>query len=263
MRQKPIIIILLTIFFSQAGAQNLADSIPAYNGLRLAFGTNAGAITDNYISNNKYSGTLQSITLSWSKIKDDRAFNFSTDFSRGEAFQDHEIANLSAEAGILSTEFSYYYLLSSPILFNKKSHFYLGPGFGTRLYAREQNIALGGSQENELISLFLELPTTINFMILYKLSPSFDILLVTKANVLSAGIRSDADDDFVPFFLSGISAFHSILDLTLQYKVQNRVYLFTTLRNRFTRVEENDLLLNIGSSGIEFGLFLNVGRARR
>lgn len=148
-------------------------------GLSFKSGFSFSAVKDEFISNEKYSGSSINYLISWTKYHESYLYDI-----RMEAITGAEVKNNNASAKVTDFNLSlaYCYPIGSIDLFGKRMNLYLGPYPELYLHFRSQNIASGGTAIIDaysaafLLSLggkvFVSLPLNNNFQLSGELSTS-------------------------------------------------------------------------------------------
>jgi len=160
---------------------------PPPTGLSIQYGFGQYAMRDEYISKERYSGTLPSLSADWSRFHDKWGYRLKLEFRHSSEIKNHSISTEILQAAWLQ---DYMYSLGRAVLFGKEAHVYLGPSFGIYFFLNNPNIAAQGGLSVDLSQatlLFLGLNSDV-------VIPMGSKLLVEgsgRVSLLSIGIRSD------------------------------------------------------------------------
>ena len=202
---------------------SLSHKINFPAGITLEYGIGKYAVTDEYISKEKYSGTLPSFRASWTNQHESYVYYFQLEFRHSS-----EINNYNVNASVIQSSLSqgFLYLVSKFSLFSKKAHLYIGPEVELFVYSNKQNIAISGFDYSKSYAALFSLG--FNSALLCPLSESFNLEGALNFNILSIGFRlidmeeSDESDFKLLTLFSGL---HGSFSLGVRYNLFNDLSL--------------------------------------
>jgi len=169
---------------------NAQNNFPA--GITLEYGIGSYSVTDEYISKEKYSGTLPWFSVSWVKVHNDYIYRLDMSYRNS-----NEINNFNVSTDI--TQFTlnqgFLYPIGDISIFQKSLYLWLGPTTEFFFYNNDQNIAVSGfdyaQSEAGLISLGCDIEG------IYAVNSGFFLESSLNFTLLSLGFRSvdDEEDD--------------------------------------------------------------------
>lgn len=145
-----------------------------YDGISTRSGIRYTAIIDEFISQEKYSGTSPFFIIDWSKDHETYKFNLSFDILSSAKVKNY---SMSAQITELAFNLSYLYPISDINIYDKKFQFFFGPMPEFYLHYRRENIAGGGSAMLD----------TYSFGLLISLGPRLNALLPLNESFLLEG----------------------------------------------------------------------------
>jgi len=200
-----------TIAFAQT-SQNAGNLLGS--GISLRGGLGRLAIKDEYISEEKYSGTLGSFSLSWLQGDSSSANRLGLDYSGSSAIRNN---NISAQVAQAALNLDFLRSVGTFALLHRDVFAYIGPSADFYIYYRQQRIASGGNASFSAYSFAMFLSLDVNSTLVMPLSSGFSAEGSARLSLLSMGGRLvDMHDSNVKFFklvsiLGGIRGHTEIL----------------------------------------------------
>jgi hypothetical protein len=226
---------LAAVAVQGALAQDLAASRGALlTGLSLESGLGTLALRDEFISRERYSGTLPSLGVTWSSWHGGPAFRISLEYQRSSAIRNF---NVSATVTQFSLRQGYLYPLSTFRLLSRDAYAFLGPSAELFLLFNEQHVAVANPNFSEsgagLVSLGIDSRVV---------APRGDHLQAEASlqlAVLSLGLRvvDTEEDDASPVrLLTPLSGLHGRVGLGLRYRLGRHLSLLGSARVHVLRI---------------------------
>jgi len=188
-----IVLIILTV----AKPVNLtAQEFNAYEkefpqGLTLEYGIGNYAVTDEYISKEKYTGTLPYYKLSWSSQHSGYIYQISMQYSYSSSIKNY---NVSTDINQFRLNQGFNYLLSDFTLFNNNASIYLGPTMELLFFFNRQNIAVSGFDYAQSMAFLIS--GGISSRIFYEIGSYIYLEGSLNLSMLSLGFRMvDLEED--------------------------------------------------------------------
>ena len=153
-------------------------------GISLEYGIGSYAVTDEYISEEKYSGSLPYYSITWANQHSNYVYHLKIDFSNSSKIKNYHV---SADIYQFTLNQGFSYALPKFTIFNKDAYLYLGPSTELFFYYNKQNIAVSGFDYSQSFALLIS--GGINSQLFYKLWNDFNIEGTLDFNVLSLGFR--------------------------------------------------------------------------
>ena len=215
-------LLLLLVFKGKLMGQDSSDHQSTFpEGLTVEYGIGSFAVTDEYISNEKYSGSLPYYDIEWSKQHTDYVYHLKLDFRNSSEIKNN---NVSTDIYQFTLNQGFSYALPKFTIFSKDAHLYLGPSTELFFYYNNQNIAVDGFDYAQSFALLIS--GGISSQLFYKLSNSFNIEGSLDFSVLSLGFRMvDSEEEDV----SPVKILTVFSGTNLVFKIGPRYYLFDNL----------------------------------
>ena len=220
-------------------------------GISLEYGIGSFAVTDEYISKEKYSGGLPFYGISWCKPHDNYAYHLSMNYRYSSEIENY---NVSADIHQFTLNQGFSYALPKFTIFDKDAFVYLGPSMELFFYYNKQNIAVSGFDYAQSIAFLISGGISSQFF--YKLSNNFVVEGSLDFSVLSLAFRmvdTEETDETPAKILTLISG------TNLNFRLGPRYYLFDNLSVKaaylfhLTRISSWDPLLS-ASDNVVFTL---------
>lgn len=168
-------------------------------------------MTDEYISKEKYSGSLPYFGLGWTRWHETYVYKLGLDFRSSSEIKNY---NVSAQIYQFSLNQGFLYRLSEFSFLSKEAYACIGPSTGVFVYANKQKIAVSGFDYSVSFAVLFSLGLSSEF--LYPLSRSFNIESCLNFSVVSLGIRmidmEESDESLVKLLtvFNGVNASWSL-----------------------------------------------------
>ena len=210
------------------------------SGISAGYGLGLYSVKDEYISKEKYSGTLQYINLEWQRFHNKNAYRLEFEYQNST-----NISNNKITAEVMQFVFNqdFIYPIGSFPLFSRSVYAYLGPSVQFFFYDIDYNFAQPGT--------FIS-PNTfgiigslgINGELIYPVNKKLRIEGFLRSNMLSfSGKKMDEykyADESSPSLLSVFTATKIDCDLNIRYYLANRVSASIRYKFDLSRIEKWD-----------------------
>ncbi|MBS4036091.1 MAG: hypothetical protein KGZ85_16635 [Ignavibacterium sp.] len=190
-------------------------------GISLEYGIGSYAVTDEYISKEKYSGSLPYYSITWANQHSNYIYHLKIDFGNSSEIENY---NVSADIYQFTLNQGFSYALPKFTMFNKDAYLYLGPSTELFFYYNKQKIAVSGFDYSQSFALLIS--AGVNSQLFYKLWNDFNIEGSLDFNVLSLGFRMvdmEENDESPAKILTLVSANN------VEFTIGPRYYLFDNL----------------------------------
>ncbi|MBT8381627.1 MAG: hypothetical protein KJO59_04665 [Ignavibacteria bacterium] len=213
------------IFLSFSGivlgqdSSNQKSIYPA--GISVEYGFGDYAVTDEYISKEKYSGSLPYYKILWSNQHDSYVYHLGLNYQYSSKIKNN---NVSTDIHQFTLNQGFLYPLPKFTLFNNDAYLYLGPSTELFFFYNKQNIAVSGFDYAQSFAMLVSLGVSSNLF--YKLWEDFNIESSLAFSLLSLGFRmvdSEEEDVSPAKILTLVSGTNLIFSLGPSY------YLFDNL----------------------------------
>ncbi len=239
-------LILVTTIFLCAGNSKAQDSQSHRSafpvGLSIEYGLGKYSVRDEYLSNEKYSGTLPYFKTNWSRFHSNYIYFLDLEFHNSSKIDNY---NVSAEISQFALKHGFLYPLPQMSLFNKKIDVFLGPTTELNVYTNKQDVAVFGVDDNwESAAVLFSLGLNSTFIL--PVRQNLQLEASVGLSILSLGLRSvDDEDDVSSFkFLTLFSGMNTSLGLGIRYYLLEKVSLKIAYGLQVARVTAWDHLVS-------------------
>lgn len=252
------LIATIALLFPASGLQ--AQYAPArdtrfHSGLSVRIGLGQYSVRDEYISAEKYSGTLPYLSARWARLNESGGYQLEVKHRNSNEIRNHAISSTVTQFS-LSLDFLHH--VATPSLFSREVHVFLGPSAEFYVYANEHNIA--GNALDLIISFAGLLSAGVNASVVLPLGDRFQATASLRSSLLSLGMRmvDVMEDDESPFkFLPAPSGVNATTSLGFRYYLLDRLSLNAGYELQVLRINPWDYLLAVSDNltvGVTVGL---------
>ena len=210
--------------------------------ISVEYGIGNYSVKDEYISKEKYSGSLPFYRINWINPQQNYIYHFSLDYSYSSEIKNY---NVSTDIYQFTLNQGYSYTLPSFSLFNKNVHPYLGPSIELFFYYNRQNIAVQGFDYSQSFALLMS--AGINLQLYYNLMDDLDIESSLNFSVLSLGIRMvdfEETDESPLKLLTLSSGTNAIFKIGPRYYLMDNLSVKAAYLFHFTRISSWEPLIS-------------------
>lgn len=193
------------------------------DGLSITGGTGRFAIVDDYISDQRYEGTLPFFAVGWLHSRDSSAYRLGFEYRNSQDVANH---NVSASITLASLNLDFFYYTGDFAFLGRKIFTFVGPSTEMYLYYRQQNIASGGAAVEDVYSMALFFSGGINSTFVLPLSRRFAAEWSAELNLLAFGGRIPNMEESSGTFVKFVTSFSGVRGNTrifLRYDLMNNV----------------------------------------
>lgn len=215
-------------------------------GITVEYGIGSFAVTDEYISTEKYSGPFPYSSITWANLHSDYVYHLKIDFGNSSEIKNN---NVSADIFQFTLNQGFSYALPKFTLFDNDTYLYLGPSAELYFYFNEQNIAVSGLDYTQSFALLIS--GGINSQIFYDLFDKLSIEGTLDFNVISFGFRmvdTEESDESPAKILTLISANNVVFTLGPRYFFLDNLSVKAAHLFHLTRVDSWEPLLSAGDN---------------
>jgi len=203
-------------------------------GITLEYGIGNYAVTDEYISKEKYSGTLPFYNIVWTNQHEDYVYKLGFEYRYSS-----EVKNYNVSTNIYQFSLNQGFLYSLPkfSLFKKDVYIYLGPSTELFFYYNNQNIAVSGFDYAQSFAALFSLGISSEFF--YPISSKLTIESSLGFSVLSFGFRmvdSEEEDVSPAKLLTLFAGINASFRVGARYYLSHNFSLKAAYLFNFTRI---------------------------
>lgn len=230
-------------------AQDTPDNKTLFpEGITFEYGIGSYAVTDEYISKEKYSGSLPYYSVGWSSQHSDYVYHLKLDFRNSDEIKNY---NVSADIYQFTLNQGFSYALPQFTIFDKEVFMFLGPASELFLYYNHQNIAVSGFDYAQSIAVLIS--GGISTEIFCKLVDNLNLEGSLNFNILSFGFRmvdEEETDESPVKILTLFAATNLIFDIGPRYYLFNNLSVKAAYLFHLTRISSWEPLLSASDNVI-------------
>ena len=217
-------------------------------GLSIRYGFGSYAVKDEYISPEKYSGTMPTFALGWTRAHSktvyrlEMAYRNSSEITNNNVLTD--ITQFTLNQGFL-------YPLKPMSLFKNDLYVWLGPSTNLFFFYNNPDIAVSGFDYAQSIASLISLGLNADFV--YPFKHYLQLESALRFTVLSFGIRmvdNEETDDSPSKLLTSLNGLHASYDLGLRFAFLNRLSIKAAYRFELVRIGAWEPLLTASDNVI-------------
>ena len=239
-----------TLFFAMPHELSAQDSLKQVSvfptGISIDYGIGNYAVTDEYISEEKYSGSIPYYRIQWVKSHHDYIYHLSLDYRYSSDIKNY---NVSTDIYQFTLHQGFSYARPKFSLFNRDAYLYLGPSTEIFYYFNQQNIAVSGFDYAQSIACMISLG--LDSDLIYKLNNHFNIESSLNAGLLSLGFRmvdSEETDESPVKLLTLFAGTNAVFRLDFRYYMTHNFSAKAGYLFNLTRISSWDPLLSASDS---------------
>ena len=244
--------ILIFLLIANLQGQDSTSQKTIYpEGISLEYGIGSYAVTDKYISDEKYSGSMPYYSITWANQHSNYVYHLNINFGNSSDIKNY---NVSADIYQFTLNQGFSYELTKFKMFSKDTYLYLGPTTELFFYYNKQNIAVSGFDYAQSFALLIS--AGINSQLFYNLWSGFNIECGLDFNVISLGFRmvdEEETDESPAKILTLIAANNTVFTLGPRYYLFHNLSLKAAYLFHLTRIDSWEPLLS-ASDNVVFTL---------
>lgn len=220
-------------------------------GISIEYGIGSYSVRDEYISKEKYSGTLPYYSFGWARKHNKYIYRLEMTYRNSNNINNY---NVSTNINQFTLNQGFLYPLKNMTLFKNDLYIWLGPSTEFFFYYSKPNIAVSGFDYAQSFAGLFALG--FNADVIYPFKHNFQLESSLSLTVLSLGFRmvdSEEDDQSLVKPLTLFSGLNSSFDLGARYYLFNRLSVKLAYKFELTRISAWDPLLS-ASDNLIIGL---------
>lgn len=216
------------------------------SGFTLALGAGPYAVRDEYISRERYTGTLSYVRAGWTHVDGGRGYRLGFGYGGSS-----EIANHSVSTGITHAALNvdYFHRVSRFRLLSRDAQLFVGPSGGLSLYVNEPE--LGDNAFNLIVSFAAMFSAGVNAQAVLPLSDRLHVTGTLRSTVLSLALRMVdlvEDDESPVALLTPWAGFGSTIGVDVRYSLLDHVSLGVGYELAMLRIRSWDPVTSAGDN---------------
>ncbi len=236
-----IIIFTISLIISQASAQNMLTYKTVFpTGIFVSYGLGSYSVKDEYISKEKYSGTLPYFNVEWVRFHDKNAHRLEFEYRNSSKISNNKI---SAKVGQFTFNQDFIYFLRNVSIFSRNIYTYLGPSVQIFYYDINYNFAAPGTFISpKTFGLIGSLG--INSEFIYRFNNKLLVESFLRLNLIAFCIKDNDEqkygDESSPTLTSVFTATKFDYTLSVRYYLFNNISISLGYRFDFSRIAKWD-----------------------
>ncbi len=248
---KIITFCILSIFIWESALFAQKEKFKNPLGLTIEYGIGSTAIVDEYISQERYTGSMPFIGFWYGRVHEKSAYQLGLTFQQGENYKNYAT---TADFTRVSLNYDLFYSVKKFTLFTKSAVFSLGPSAEYFEYEFNTNFVGNYSAFSELIMVSLGM----NLGVDYYISERFTTNLFLRTNILGVSAKTHDSrrfEDMDTKFLSLFTTNNINFDLSGKYKLLKFLSAGLKLKGQYTRSSSWDPSMTFTNSVLLFVTF--------
>lgn len=220
---KPFLLTIVVLLIAEnlCGQEIQTHKSVFPGGISVEGGLGLYSIRDEYISHEKYSGTLECITISWSRFHEKHGFRVTLDLRRADEIENNNITGNAKQALFRQ---DYIYPIGAFQLISKKVFAYIGPTMEIFLYYLEYDFAHNNRVDADANGSLFSMGCISEFI--WVIKKELQVESAIRLSLVSIGAKSFDEnryDDSAPKLFTLISAMNSSVDVAFRYYLMKSV----------------------------------------
>ncbi len=241
---KFIFISLAILLFAgkSFGQDSLSHRTVFPRGISVEYGLGNYSVRDEYISKEKYSGTLPLFKASWSRFHNKYGYYLDLEYRSSSKIKNY---NISADIIQFSLNQGFLYPLSQMSLFTRDVYAFLGPSMGIYIFHNKQNVAVSGFDYSQSFAGLFSLG--VSSEIIFPIRPALQAEGSFRLSILSLGLRmvdTEEEDESPAKLLTLLSGTNASIRLGIRYYLYGNFSLKLAYKLHVTRISSWDPLLS-------------------
>ena len=238
---KIIISAITTILALQTHAQDSLNHSTVFpTGISIGYGQGLYSIRDEYVSEEKYSGTIPYYSMEWTRFKNKNGYRLKFEYWKTIDISNN---NISAEAQQVNFNQDFIYPIGDFSLFSRPVYVYLGPSVQLFYYEIYYHFVRPGTfispgANGIMFSL------GVNTEFIYRVNKKVNVEAFLRTSLFSYASKAMDDqkysNDLGSTLVSVFTASKSDLDLSVRYYLFNRISLSLSYKFYLSRINKWD-----------------------
>ena len=253
MQKNPLLFFLLILYLSSniSAQDTLSDLYSFPSGITLKYGIGHYSHKDQYISEEKYTGTLPYLSFGWARKHNRYVYRLEMAYRESSKIKNH---NVTATVTQLTLNQGFLYPMREMTLLKKSLFLWIGPFGEFYFFYNKPDIAVSGFDYAQSFAALLSLG--LNAECIYPVKQKFQVESSLRFTVLSFGGRmvdNEEDGQSPVGLLTMLSGLNSSFNIGARYYLLNRLSVKLTYRFELTRISKWMPLLS-ASDNLIFGM---------
>ena len=234
-----ISIMLLLVSLESTGQDTISLVSVFPSGILIDYGIGNYSVKDEYISEEKYSGTLPYYNVEWVRFRNNNGYRLQFEYRKSTNIKNN---NISAEVQQFSFNQDFIYPVGSFLLFSKRSYAFLGPSLQYYYYDINYNFVRPGTfiipksfGNQGSLGINATLIVQVNKKLFFESFARSNLLSITGKLIDEAAYR-----DASPTLLTIFSATKFDFDLSIRYYLIKKISFSLGYKFDLSRINKWD-----------------------
>jgi len=238
-RSRAVISAILLLIALESPGQDTVNYKSGFpSGISVGYGPGSYSVKDEYVSREKYSGTLLFFNLEWVRFHNKNAYRLEFEYGHSSNISNN---NISAEVVQFAFNQDFIYPVGNFSLFSGRVYTYLGPSTQFFYYDINYNFASPGTFITpKTFGIIGSLGINTGFI--YPVNNKLKVEGFLRSNLLSfSGKKYDEQkykNESVPTLLSVFTATKIDFDLSIRYYLVNRISISMGYKFDLSRIDK-------------------------
>ncbi|MFH1196466.1 MAG: hypothetical protein V1720_12250 [bacterium] len=236
-----VLVFLLTLSVGVVGQDSTGGKRIFPSGFSIEYGIGSYAVTDEYISKEKYSGSLPFYEISWAKPHENYVYTLSISYQNSSEIKNN---NVSTDVHQFNLNQGFNYTLPKFTIFDRDAYVFIGPAAELFFYYNKQKIAVSGFDYSQSFAMLIS--GCISSHLFYTLSDKLNLESSLVFSVISLGFRmvdSEEDDESPVRILTSFSGTNANFKFGARYYFLDNLSLKAAYNFHLTRISSWEPLL--------------------
>jgi len=236
---------LILILAGVAAGQHQSTLYPA--GLSFQYGLGQYSVRDEYISKERYSGTLPYVSAEWSRFHETWGYRMSFEFRHATDIRNN---NVTAEILQAALYRDYIYPVGRKSLLGKDAHLFLGPATGIHMYFNDQKIAAQHALNIDFSTAIL-FSLGMNAMVIIPFQSNLQLEGSLRLSLLAIGVRSTdvvEEEGSMGGILTVLSGTDPTADCGIRYFIKDKLSLKAAYKLQILSISKWNPLLSVSDN---------------
>lgn len=247
-RSGIVVLTVLLLARDLAGQSDTSGPLRYPGGITVGYGAGSFALRDEYISPERYSGTLPFYAVGWTRSHQHYVYMLDFEFRQSDAFKNN---NVTSDVMAFRLGQGFLYPLKSLNLFRKELGFWIGPTTDFAYFENHPEIAVSGFDYTNSFATLISLGFRSDAV--YPAGIKWALETSIRFTLLTVGMRTvdeEEDESAGTKILTPASGLNASYNLGIRYNLFNWLSLGGYYRFDLLRVTAWENLLSAGNSAV-------------
>ena len=238
MQKNHLLFFLLILYLSSniSAQDTLSDLYSFPSGITLKYGIGHYSHKDQYISEEKYTGTLPYLSFGWARKHNRYVYRLEMAYRESTDIENYNVTTTVTQ---LTLNQGFLYSLREMSLFKKKLFLWIGPSSEFYFFYNKPDIAVSGFDYSQSFAVLFSLG--FNAECIYPVNKKFQVESSLRNTALSFGGRmvdNEEDDQSPVGLLTMFSGLNASFNMGVRYYLFNRLSVKLAYQFELTRISK-------------------------